>query len=184
FQVPEHWQMMLEPNAGFLLPEKVIAAYAEQALRIGADIHAREPVVEWSSDGAGVKVQTARDTYRAGHVIFCAGAWSARLLADLGVKLTVTRQVMGWVWPRQPQSYALGVLPVWAIGNRDGSLYYGFPMMSDNPGVKVAFHSPGLPTDPDRVNREVLAEDEQTFRPALARFLPTANGPLLALRTC
>src|SRR5206468_7010144 len=27
FQVPEHWQAMLEPNAGFLLPEKVIAAY-------------------------------------------------------------------------------------------------------------------------------------------------------------
>jgi sarcosine oxidase len=184
FQVPEHWQAMLEPNAGFLLPEKIIAAYAEQALRVGADIHAREPVVEWSSDSAGVKVRTPRDTYRAGHVIFCAGAWSAKLLADLGIKLTVTRQVMGWVWPRQPQNYALGVLPVWAIGNKDGSLYYGFPMMSDNPGVKVAFHSPGLPTDPDRVIRDVLAEDEQTFRPALKRFLPTADGPLLALRTC
>jgi sarcosine oxidase len=56
--------------------------------------------------------------------------------------------------------------------------------MSDNPGIKVAFHSPGLPTDPDRVIRDVLAEDEQTFRPALKRFLPTADGPLLALRTC
>src|SRR5205814_9537044 len=67
---------------------------------------------------------------------------------------------------------------------KDGSLYYGFPMMSDNPGVKVAFHSPGLVTDPDRVIRDVLPVDEQTFRPAIKRFLPSADGPLLALRTC
>ena len=77
-----------------------------------------------------------------------------------------------------------GKLPVFAIDNPDGSLHYGFPMMPENPGFKFAHHTPGIPTDPDRVIRDVLPADEASFRPALRRFLPTADGPLLSMRTC
>ena len=184
FHVPDDWVAIHEPNAGFLIPEKVIAAYADQAMQRGAQLHGREPVLEWSCAADGVTVRTSRDIYRGDHLVFCGGAWSGTLLADLGVNLRVTRQVQGWVWPREPAKFALGSFPVWAIGNPDGSLYYGFPMMPDNPGVKISLHAPGIDTDPDRVARETLPGDEQTFRPALQRFLPDADGPLLAMRTC
>jgi sarcosine oxidase len=184
FQTPDDWVAMLEPNAGFLLPEKVVAAYADQAMRHGAELHGREPVVAWSADARGVTVQTPRDTYHAAHLLICGGAWSGRLLKDLAIELQVTRQVMGWVWPREPARFALDVLPVWAIGHPDGSLHYGFPMMSDNPGVKIAHHAPGQPTNPDHVARDPQPGDEATFRSALRQFLPAADGPLLALRTC
>jgi sarcosine oxidase len=170
--------------AGFLLPEKVIAAYAQIALRGGADLHGREAVVDWSTDSAGVTVRTSRAEYRAERLIFTGGAWSGKLLKDLGVELRVTRQVMGWVWPRTPDRFELGRLPVWAIDNPDGSLHYGFPMMAEVPGFKIAHHSPATLTDPDHVVRETLPGDEETFRRALARFLPEADGPTLALRTC
>ncbi|HEX4795016.1 MAG TPA: N-methyl-L-tryptophan oxidase [Humisphaera sp.] len=184
FTVPDDHVAMIEPNAGFLLPEKVIATYADRALRLGAELHGREPVLDWSSSPAGVTLRTTRATYEAAHVIFCGGAWSDRLLRDLYLNLTVTRQVMGWVWPKQPQLFEMGTLPVWAIGYPDGSLHYGFPIIPDCPGLKIALHAPGPPTDPDRVARDPQPGDEATFRPALQKFLPSADGPLLAIRTC
>jgi sarcosine oxidase len=184
FRVPEEWMALLEPNAGFLLPEKVIAAFAEQALRRGAELHGREPVIDWTADAQGVTVRTSREVYHAGHLIFCGGAWSGRLMSDVGVPLRVTRQVMGWVWPREPQRFALGEFPAWAIGNADGSLHYGFPMMPDNPGFKISHHAPGQATEPDRVARDPLPGDEESFRSALREYIPSADGPLLSLRTC
>ena len=77
----------------------------------------------------------------------------------------------------------MGRLPVWAI-EKAGGLYYGFPMMPGSPGFKLADHSFGTPTDPDRVARDVTADDEKTFRPAIAQYIPDADGPTLAMRVC
>lgn len=184
FQMPGDWVAVHEEMAGFLLPEKAIAAFARAALLASADLRAREPVLQWSADEKGVSVRTSSAEYRAQHLIFCGGAWTSHLLKNLSLGLRVTRQVMGWVWPRKPEIFELGAFPVFAIDNPDGSLHYGFPMSRDVPGFKIAHHAPGAPADPDYVERGPLPGDEATFRPALARFLPDADGPLLALRTC
>ncbi len=105
-------------------------------------------------------------------------------MRNLGIPLRVTRQTMGWFWPKTPEAFALGTLPVWAIENPDRSLYYGFPMISDVPGFKIARHGPGAETDPDRVVREPLAGDEEDLHAGLRQFVPDGDGPLLALRTC
>jgi len=34
------------------------------------------------------------------------------------------------------------------------------------------------------VAREITLEDERTFRPAIEQYLPDAQGPTLAMRTC
>ena len=184
FKIPNGWVGMLEPQAGFLLPERVVSAHAEAALRNGAELHGREAVMDWSSSAAGVTVRTTRDEYRAKHLVFCGGPWSGTLLRDLGIELTVTRQVLAWVWPKEPGQFALGTLPVWAIDRGDGTLHYGFPMMSDVPGFKVAHHGRGVVTDPDKVIRDVLPGDEATFRPILRQMIPAADGPLLSMRVC
>jgi sarcosine oxidase len=184
FQLPASFAGVLEPQAGFLLPERTIAAHAEGALRAGAELHGHEAVTAWQSSSDGVAVTTARGTYRAKKLIFCGGAWSTKLVADLGVKLTVTRQVLGWLWPRNPEPFALGRHPVWGIEQADGSLAYGFPMMSDNPGLKMARHAPGTPADPDTIAREPVAGDEQEVTGIAQRYLPDGLGPVLALRIC
>lgn len=184
FEVPDDWCGMLEPEAGFILPELAISSFVTGALRRGAEIHGHEAVHSWHAEASGVRVVTARQTYRAERMIFTGGAWSSRLVRDLGVELVVTRQVLGWVWPKTPAAFEAGTLPVWMVDRLDGTLYYGFPMMTQSPGLKLALHAPMRPTEPDRVDREVTPEDEETFRPCLRRFLPSANGPLLALRTC
>jgi sarcosine oxidase len=185
FAVPDHWHAFFEPDSGFLLPERAISTYAKQALRHGAEIHGQEPVRHWRRDGSHYVVTTDCGQYAAERLIFCGGAWSGKLLADLGVPLKVTRQVLAWVWPKEPRSFELGQIPVWGIDSLDGGLYYGFPMIDEVPGFKFAHH---LPTekavDPDRVSRDVQPGEREAARKILTTFLPTADGSLLAMKTC
>ena len=157
---------------------------AEAALRAGAELHGREPVVDWTSDAKGVTVRTNRAEYHANQLVFCGGPWTAQLVQDLGVPLVVTRQVLAWVWPPDPARFALGRFPVWAIDHLDGTLHYGFPMMPDVPGFKIAHHAPGQSTTPDGVDRNPQPADEQSFRPALSTMIPSADGPLLSMKVC
>lgn len=184
FVLPEDWVGLHEPQAGFLLPELAISALASCALRRGAEIHGHEAVQSWKIEAGHATVVTSRATYHADKLILSGGAWSNRLVTALGVPLVVTRQTLGWVWPKVWSSFKLGTLPVWMIDRLDGGVYYGFPMITQSPGFKVALHAPLQPTDPDRVEREILPGDEETFRSCLRRFVPSADGPLLALRTC
>jgi len=184
FRVPDDFVGFLDRDAGFILPEKAIGTFAGLALRRGAQLHGREPVLDWSADSAGVSVITSRATYRAATAIICGGAWSERLVRGLGIPLRVTRQVMGWVWPKTPALFELTRLPVWAVDHLDGSIHYGFPMLPDSPGFKLAHHAPAQSTDPQTVDRQISQADEQTIRPFLQRFIPDADGPLLSMRVC
>jgi sarcosine oxidase len=184
FHVPDEWVALHEPRAGFLVPERVITAYAQTALRAGAELHGREQVIAWKSDNRGVSVTTNVGEYHADKLLLCGGPWSSCLVQDLGVKLAVTRQVLAWVWPGQPKQFALGEFPVFAVDHLDGTLHYGFPMTEDYPGFKVAHHAPGAATDPDFVTRGEKPGDQETFRPFLRQMIPDADGPMLSMKVC
>jgi sarcosine oxidase len=185
FVIPEHYRVLHDHKAGLLLPERAIAGYAELALRGGAELHGREAVVDWQTDGSGVTVRTAKQAYRAAKVIFCGGAWTSRLVSELGVALTITRQPLVWVWPKTPELFELGRMPVWIMEHRDGSNHYGFPMLPDNPGLKLATHVRGsVVADPDALDRQPHDADEQAIRPMLRDHLPAADGPVLSVRIC
>jgi sarcosine oxidase len=184
FVVPDDYRILHDHMAGLVLPERAIAGYAELALRKGATLHGREAVTSWEADARGVTVQTTRATYSAAKVIFCGGAWTQRLVADLGVPLTVTRQPLVWVWPKEPALFELGRMPVWIMEHRDGSNHYGFPMLPDHPGFKLATHVRGAVTDPDALDRNARDEDERTVRTVLRNHIPAADGPLLSVRIC
>ena len=46
FKLPEDFIGLHEPNAGFLLPELVVAVHAETAMRHGAELHGNEAVTD------------------------------------------------------------------------------------------------------------------------------------------
>jgi sarcosine oxidase len=184
FHLPDDFVGFLDHDAGFILPERAVAALAGLALRRGAQLHGREPVLDWSADATGVTVTTHRATYRAAKAIICGGPWSEQLLRGIGVPLRVTRQVMGWVWPKRPELFEPPRLPVWAVDHLDGSIHYGFPMWPDSPGFKLCHHAPAQEADPTSVDRQISDGDEQTIRPFLRRFIPDADGPLLSMRVC
>lgn len=174
FHLPRDWAAMYEPSAGFLQPELAVVAAAQLARQNGADIHEGEAALGWKEDGDALLVSTAVGEYRARKLIVCGGAWSERLLPDLGVRLIVTRQVMGWVKPVNPKPFQLGMFPVWATENPDCTLQYGFPILPGESAMKVAWHGVGAPTDPDRVDRATSGADAATFLPILPHLLPDA----------
>jgi sarcosine oxidase len=183
FHVPDDFAALYEPSAGFIRPELAVAAMAGEALRLGADIRGRQSVLDWGAEAGGIQVRTMEGTFEADRLVLAAGAWSGQVIRGLDVPLVVTRQVLGWVWPRRPELFGLGRFPCWAIEAPDGGLYYGFPMFASNPGFKVARHFRGEPTEPDSVDRTPRPSDESSFRPAL-RYLPDADGPTLAMTVC
>jgi len=184
FRLPDDFVGLTDPLMGFVVPEQAMASFADQAMRHGAELHGHEAVLDWSANDTGVTVRTALREYHADRIVFTGGAWSGKLLADIGIKLVVTRQVLAWVWPRKPELFAYGTLPVWVIETGAGGIHYGFPMMPNKPGFKIAQHFPATPTDPDHVERDPQPGDLETIYPAIRQFLPDADGPLLSLTTC
>jgi sarcosine oxidase len=184
FKLPDDYRVLHDHKAGLVLPERAVAGYSELAMRHGAELHGQEQVVAWESSAHGVSVRTTKATYSAAKVIFCGGAWTDKLVRDLGVPLTVTRQPLVWVWPKTPDQFELGKFPVWILEHRDGSNHYGFPMLPDNPGFKLASHKRSAPTEIETLDREVRPSDEQAVRFVLRDFLPGADGPLLSVRVC
>lgn len=184
FKPPPDYVGMYENAVGFVVPEQAIASHCIEAMNRGAELHGHEPVVSWTSDSQGVTVKTAKAQYRAKKLVFAGGAWSDRLVTDLGVKLVVTRQVLGWVWPRRPEVFQYGRFPVWMMDHGTGGQHYGFPMMPNVPGFKIAYHKPASPTTPETVCRDPMPGDEETFIPLINEMIPDAKGPTLAIRTC
>ncbi|MDF3018673.1 MAG: dependent oxidoreductase [Thermomicrobiales bacterium] len=60
YQLPPGHLALFQPRGGFLLPERCISAHVEGALAAGAEIRARERVIDWEPVGNGVRVSTDR----------------------------------------------------------------------------------------------------------------------------
>jgi sarcosine oxidase len=186
FALDAGMEAVFEPEAGFLLPERVVSVQAELAMRHGAELHANERVIEWEASGNGVKVRSERGTYFAKQLILCAGAWTEEVARELGVYLQVTRQPLMWVWPKKPELFELGRLPVWAIDHEDDTQHYGFPMVRGmRPGFKIAHHFHGeVMRSADALDRTIRADEEADIRWVLEKFIPEANGVTTAMTVC
>jgi len=187
FTIPRGFAVMFEPDGGFVRSTLAITTMAERALLSGATLHTRETVVGWQADGQGVEVQTDRASYRADQLVFTCGAWTGQLVTSFGVPLRVTRQALLWLWPQHPERFRIGAFPCWAVeDDLPGftGIYYGFPMMNGQLGLKIALHAPGVAVSPDRVDRNPAPDDLMSIAPLLDKFLPTARGPVTRQKIC
>jgi sarcosine oxidase len=97
--------------------------------------------------------------------------------------LHVTRQVLLWVRPSQPELFKPGWFPVFMIESEHG-IHYGFPLHDDG-ALKIAkHHHAGEIVDPENYDRTVSVADEATITGPLFRMLPPAAGPVTSARTC
>jgi sarcosine oxidase len=183
FRLGERYAGVLEHRAGFLYVEECVRAHIDAAAALGAEVRAEEPVLGWEVVGDSVEVRTAKGTYRAARLIVTAGAWAAQLLADIGVPLTVMRQVPQWFAPADPALFRRDRFPVY-ICETPGGAFYGLPAV-DARGHKAARHygAPELP-GPDGVDRTVTEADEAPLRAFLREYLPAGDGPRTFGQVC
>jgi sarcosine oxidase len=178
---------LLEHTAGYLSPEKCVEQQLVQAARWHAQLHYDEPVLEWSAASGGVTVRTDRGTYMAEHLVITPGPWAPQLLAEMGLPLRVTRQVLYWFEPKENiDLFREDRLPIYMFeAVNEALLVYGFPLTGPvSEGVKVAVHGSNQLCTPETICREILPEDERYIRERLAETLPSLAGRLLRAETC
>lgn len=185
FCMPDGWRALFEPGAGYVLAEASIQAMLDDARGNGAELRGQTPVERWRAAADGVEVVAGDgQSHRADHLIVTAGAWARALLGNLGIPLTVTRQVLGWVEAAESASS----LPCWAAEAADDSgigLHYGVPPVVPGPaGLKCGFHHSGREVDPDANPTTVDADERDAMREGLRRYLPEFDGEVTTAHAC
>jgi sarcosine oxidase len=142
-----------EPSAGFVRPERAVAAQLELATRHGATLRTNERVL--AVDG-GV-VRTERDRFQADRVVLAAGPWVGELA---GGDFTVHRQVQFW-FEAPPELEGVPIF-VWELGGGPDDFFYGFPPIDG--AIKVAAEDYATTTTPETCERTVAPEEALRFR--------------------
>ena len=187
-RLPDGDSGLFEEQAGYLVPERAIAAHLATAERHGAELRFGDGANDWHPDGSGFAVHTAGGvTERAERVVIAAGAWLPSFVPDLALPLKVERVPLLWFEPERPDRFA--EIPVYIVGTGDGD-FYGFPYLADQ-GLKVARHgSPredqgtGDVTDPDDVDRSIRPLEDERVRRFVRSYLPEGDGPLREAKIC
>ena len=100
---------------------------ARRARELGATLHYNTRVEAIVPGADSVDLVTSDGVVSAGRVVVTADAWTAGLLAPLGVDLplTVTEEQVTYFTPARPTEFGPDVFPVWIW--MDEPSYYGFP---------------------------------------------------------
>jgi sarcosine oxidase len=183
FTPAEHEIGVVEPRAGMLSPELAITTFTALAERHGATVRTGEALVSWRPSGDGVEVTTTAGTYLTAKLILTVGAWAGKVFGELSLPFTVQRNVLYWFAPQRNAShFAPDHLPIFIHEHGNGPAWYGFPDTGD--GVKLALHHHGDVADPDVLRRTVRDDEVELVRSIIRRYLPDADGPLLAAAPC
>lgn len=176
-----------EPGAGFVYPERCIAAQLRLAAQAGASIRTGEIVTAISSSGSGVRVETDRGVYEAGRAILSAGAWNPGLAVSPLGHMSIHRQVLNWFEAEDPAQYTPGRFPVfiWMHGS-EGDQSYGFPIPPGTEGLKVATETYERTLgSPDEIDRTVASvETAFTYDKHVRGRLRGVTERCLKSKTC
>lgn len=182
FVVPDWMRGVWQKDAGILAVERCILTFRLAAKNAGALLHEEEEVLSVEPERSGVTVRTRKGVYSAPQAVVCAGAWAARMLADLKLPLCVTRQTLGFFTPKKRELFELGKFPLFLM-DVGGHNFYGFPFFGVD-CIKVADHSHGKLVTPETVERSFTADDEAQLRGFLDAHIPEAAGRLSFGKIC
>jgi sarcosine oxidase len=184
FYVRDGEVALFEPEGGFVVPEAAVQAQLRVAETNGAETRFNTRVTGWQSSPSGrlrvdLEDGTSLETAR---LAICSGPWIAPILRELGVPLTIQRNVQHWFEPAAGR-FALANCPSFFADRDDQpTRMYGFP--DHGYGVKAAFHGYGERTTTDSLDREVHEYDIEPVRRALNNLLPGAAGRYLGGKAC
>ena len=184
FNLPRDWEVIFQPDAGALFPERAIGLFIAGAKTRDAEVRLNTRVVAVRPVGDRVEV-VLEDGKRieAGSAVLSAGAWIGELLPDLAAKMRLTRQPLLWFEPLEPALVGPDRMPVFMFQTtRD--LVYGLPNIC-NTGVKVASHLRcGDLASADAERAEVSAEEVAHLRGIVQSYVPAAAGALVNTSLC
>ena len=151
FRVSDDMDILWQADTGFLHAAECVATHLQLAEQHGAIVRERTPVtnVDWQADPPTVRTDNGQ--FHGRKVVVTAGAWTEKLLAELNLPLTVTRQQVCYYQSTDADRFKPDRFPVFAEMTVDGEFLYGIPAFGA--GVKIARHGRGQPVSPDTCER-------------------------------
>jgi len=181
FVLPDGTTAIHQARSGIVPAAAGTAAMTRRARELGATIRDNTRVEAIVPGTDSVELVTADGVVSAGRVVVTADAWTAGLLAPLGVDLplTVTEEQITYFAPPQPAKFSPEVFPVWIW--MDEPSYYGFPTYGE-PAIKAAQDCGGpIVTADDR-----SGELDEVMRQRLSEFMgsvfPGSGSPIRSKR--
>ena len=188
FSFPEGFQLIYQPDSGFIRASKAVLGHLKLARSYGATIKERTAVKHIRPQSDSVQVETSAGSYSAGKLIITAGAWAKFMLRQTGIELPLTalRCQLNFMAPADMRPFEAERCPVWIAHVRSvlGESIYGIPS-HDGSGFKIAWHAGPAVDNPSAINREPDAENVASLRPFMRAHIPgIADAPVRESRIC
>ncbi|HET8971323.1 MAG TPA: N-methyl-L-tryptophan oxidase [Candidatus Nanopelagicales bacterium] len=182
FRLPEGTTGLVQERTAIVPAARGTAAMQAAARRRGATLRDNTRVTSLRPVGDGVAVTTSAGVVHAGRVVVTADAWTAGLLAPLGVDLplTVLEEQVSYFAPTEPAHYGPDRFPVWIW--MDDPSYYGFPTYGATT-VKAAQDCGGPVVTAD----ERSGSPDEVMGDRLSKFMATmlpGSGPPVSSKRC
>jgi sarcosine oxidase len=184
FRLDEDVEAVYQADSGIAAAARANAAHQRLARTHGATLLERTGGIEAieARDGE-VTVRAAGRTFRAAHLVVCAGPWTNSVLAHLddAFALDVTREQVLYLEPSVPAAFTPDRFPVW-IWN-DEPCYYGFPVFGEA-AVKAAQDAGGRLTTADDRTYDVDEDNRRRVLEFVRATLPRAAARVHSVKTC
>ena len=184
FDLPDDWDVIFQPDAGALLPEKAIRLFVAGAKAHGAVVRLNTRVMSVEPLNERVQiVLEGGERIEVGSAVIAAGAWIGDLLPDVAEQLRLTRQPLMWFQPLNPALVRADRMPAFLFQTRE-DVVYGLPDVCGT-GVKAALHqSCGLLSSAEQARDVVSRTEVEHLQGLLRRYVPAAAGELVNSSVC
>jgi sarcosine oxidase len=183
FRLGDDIHGLYQGQSGIAMAARANAAHQRMAREHGATLRDRVSVDGIRPLDGEIELLVDGVPHRCRRLAITAGAWSNRALAPFGthLPLAITQEQVTYFATSRPADFQPDRFPIWIW--MDDPCFYGFPV----------FGEAGPKAGQDAGGREVTT-DSRTFDPDpaalqrvqdfLAKYIPTALGPIIYTRTC
>ena len=185
FRLDDNVRGVYQADAGLVDAGRANATHVTLARKRGATILENTPVRDVRVVGDGAEVVTDGGAFSGRRLVVAAGAWTNRVLRQVGVELPIacTQEQVTYFRAPRLEEFSLERFPIWIWHGGLEETFYGLPVYGAH-GTKAG----------QDVGGDVVTVDSRTFDPNprvldnlrrfLGRYIPGALGPELYTKTC
>jgi sarcosine oxidase len=183
FSLEQEVDALIQADTGIADAAKGNAAHVAMARYHGATILDCCPVQTIHPFEGGVEVVTNTGRFSCRRLIMTAGAWTDRVLANVGVNLglTVTQEQVTYYATPNLRDFAIGTFPIFIWHGDD--VIYGFPVYGEV-ATKAAIDASGPAVTTDTRTYDADRARELRVETWLKQYIPGFFGPKLYTKTC
>ncbi len=188
FRFADGFQVLYQPDSGFVAASSAVRGHIKLARRFGADVRDKTQVQNIKVARDSVDVSTGGEDFSAGRLIVTAGSWAKALLTETGLELplTVLRCQLNFMAPADWVPFESERCPIWIahVSERFATSLYGIPS-HDGSGFKIAFHGGPPVSSPADIDYAPDASNVEALRPFMRAHIPgIASAPAKESRIC